>query len=81
MQPRLEEFLARLLTDPELRRRFVADAAMVAVEHGLSPDECRAVAMMSAQDLATAARSFEHKRNAKAKRRGWWFKRLFQWGG
>jgi hypothetical protein len=70
MQADIERFLARLLTDPGLRERFLADRAGVAKEAGLSPEEAQAVARMPSQDLRTAARSYQHKRDANAPRRG-----------
>jgi len=70
MQADVERFLARLLTDPGLRDRFLADRAGVASEMGLSPEEAQAMARMPAQDLRTAARSYQHKRDAKLPRRG-----------
>jgi pantoate kinase len=70
MQADVERFLARLLTDPGLRERFLADRAQVAREAGLSPEEAQAVARMPSQDLRTAARSYQHKRDAKIPRRG-----------
>jgi hypothetical protein len=78
MQQQLEALLARLLTDRELCERFLADPVAVAGEHGLSPDESRSVATMSAQDLTTAARSFKNKRNAKQKRGNSWLNRLLR---
>jgi hypothetical protein len=78
MQHRLEEFLARLLTDPQLRERFLAAPSAVAEAGGLSTEECRAVAEIVPQDLHTAARSFAHKRRLKRLRgRSIWFRRLF----
>jgi hypothetical protein len=79
MQADVERFLARLLTDPGFRDRFLADRAGVAEESGLSSEEAHAVAMMPGQDLRTAARSYQHKRNAKLprRRRNWlidWFR-------
>jgi hypothetical protein len=77
MQADVERFLARLLTDPRLRERFLADKAQVAREAGLSPEEAQAVAQMQSQDLRAAARSYQHKRDANAprRRRRWlgWF--------
>jgi hypothetical protein len=80
MQADVERFLARLLTDPGLREQFLADRAGVAKDAGLSQEEAEAMARMPSQDLRTAARSYQHKRDAKAPRRGrnWlvdWFRR------
>jgi hypothetical protein len=80
MQADVERFLARLLTDPGFRNRFLADrAGVIAEDAGLSPEEAQAMARMPAQDLRTAARSYQHKRDAKVplRRRGWladWFR-------
>jgi len=73
MPDRLEGLLARLLTDRAFRERFVSDPAAVAAQAGLSPEECRAAAKMSVQDVQTAARSFEYKRDAQRRRsaRSW----------
>jgi hypothetical protein len=84
MQAEVEAFLARLLVDPALRERFLTDPERVAVAQGLSSEEARALAAMSADDLRNAARSFAHKR-ASAPRPGWrrramvFLRRL--WGG
>jgi hypothetical protein len=77
MQADVERLLARLLTDRELRERFLADPAGIARGEGLSPEEAEAVARMPMQDLRIAARSYQHKRDAKAQkaRRNW----LFGW--
>jgi hypothetical protein len=77
MQADVERLLARLMTERELRERFVSDARGVATQEGLSPDEAEAVARLPTQDLLTAARSLEHKRNAKRERDGRW--RLLGW--
>ena len=65
MQADVETLMARLLTDRPLRERFADDPAAVAREAGLSPPEAEAIARISIEDLFTAARSYEHKRNAK----------------
>ena len=70
MQAEVEAFLARLLVDPDLRERFLADPEPVAAAQGLSAEEARALAAMNADDLRNAARSFAHKR-ARAPRPGW----------
>jgi hypothetical protein len=79
MQVDVERLLARLLTDHTFRERFLADPAGVARQEGLSPEEAGAVARMRAQDLRTAARSYEHKREANARQRG--ARRLRDWLG
>jgi pantoate kinase len=68
MQADVERFLARLLTDPAFRERFLAEPAAVASQAGLSPEETQAVAAIPAQDLRTAARSYQHKRDSKVQR-------------
>ena len=79
MQHQLEAFLARLLTDPRLRERFLADPMAIAEADGLSPDQCRALAAVPAPDLRTAARSFAHKRRLKRRRGPFvWLRRLFR---
>jgi hypothetical protein len=67
MQADVERLLARLLTDSGLRERFIADPARVAIDAGLSPEEAEGVARMPVPDVRTAARGYEHKRNAKQK--------------
>lgn len=79
MQADVERLLARLLTDRAFRQRFLAEPARVAREEGLSEGEARAAADMCAQDLQSAARSYQHKRDSQAQRRtrNWltrWFK-------
>jgi hypothetical protein len=69
MQADVERFLARLLTDPGLRERFLADRIGVAKDAGLSPDEAEGVARMPSQNLRAAARSYQHKRDANTQRR------------
>jgi hypothetical protein len=68
MQADVERLMARLLTDRELRERFIADPARVALQQGLSAAEAEMIARMSAQDLRTAGRGYEHKRNTMQKR-------------
>lgn len=79
MQADVERLLARLLTDRAFRERFLAHPADVARGEGLSPEEAEAVARMPAQDLRTAARSYQHKRDASARGRG--RRRLIDWLG
>ena len=84
MQADVEAFLARLLVDPDLRERFLADPAPVAMVQGLSEEEGRALAAMNADDLRNAARSFAHKR-ARAPRAAWLGRAAaffgWRWGG
>jgi hypothetical protein len=79
MQADVERFLARLLTDRDLRERFLADRASVAKDAGLSPEEVEGMARMPPQNLRTAARSYQHKRDAGAQRRRG--SRLADWFG
>jgi hypothetical protein len=76
MQADVERLLARLLTDRQMRERFVADPARVAIAEGLSAEEAEMIARMPAQDLCAAGRSYDHKRNAMRKDdRKTWFAR------
>ena len=70
MQADVERFLARLLTDPGLRERFLADRSGVAKDAGLSPEEAEGVARMPSQNLRAAARSYQHKQASKVPRPG-----------
>ncbi|HEV2988985.1 MAG TPA: hypothetical protein VG759_11120 [Candidatus Angelobacter sp.] len=84
MQHDVERLLARLYADSHIRERFLMDPEKICAQHGLSPDECRAMAMMLAQDLQTASRSFERKRNLKLHHSGFnsvwrWVKALGNW--
>jgi hypothetical protein len=65
---KVEIFLAQLYVDRSLREQFLLDPIAIASRYGLSPDQCRSLAMMPVQDLQTAARSFESKRRFKAQR-------------
>ena len=64
--------------DRAFRERFLADPAAIGAQQGLSSDECRAVATMPAADLATAARSYEHKRGDVQPQRASWLRRVFR---
>jgi hypothetical protein len=77
MQADVERFLARLLTDRAFRERFIADPADVARQEGLSPEEGKSITAMPVQDLRTAARSYQHKRDSKIQRRPRY--RLIDW--
>ena len=62
-----EAFLARLYTDAELRRRFLADPRAVAGGgagggHGLSAEEIQALVDIDRVGLELAAASFARKR-------------------
>jgi hypothetical protein len=77
MQDRLERFMARLLTDRAFRDAFFADPMAVGVREGLSDEQCRLAASMPRQDLRTAARSYEHKRQSAPPKRASWIQRVF----
>lgn len=61
----LENFLARLYTDAQMQKRFLADPASEAQRAGLSPQNCAAVARINPIELRLAARSFAHKRRKR----------------
>jgi|HubBroStandDraft_6_1064221.scaffolds.fasta_scaffold363131_1 hypothetical protein len=65
MQADVERLLARLLTDRDLRERFIADPTGIAIAEGLTAEEAEMTARMPVQDLRAAGRSYEHKRKAK----------------
>jgi hypothetical protein len=77
MPDRLERFMARLYTDGEFRKAFVADPAATGMREGLSEDQCRAVAAIPLDQLQRAARSYEHKRGGAKGRPGALLRRLF----
>ena len=64
--PRFEAFLAALYVDPDVRRRFVADARGTAAAAGLEPNEIDALAQVDLTGLELAARSYAAKRGSKA---------------
>jgi hypothetical protein len=68
VQADVERFLARLLTDAQLRDRFFADPLGAALAEGLSPEEAQGVAAMPLRDLRIAARSYEYKRKSMPSR-------------
>jgi hypothetical protein len=80
VQADVERFLARLMTERELRDRFLADAIEVAKQEGLSAEEADAVARIPIADLLTAARSYDHKRGAKPQRARWWLPKWLRIG-
>jgi hypothetical protein len=67
MQADVESLLAQLFADAELRQRFLGDPLNVARQHGLSVEECQAVAAMPAEELRRAAQSFDYKRKCGRK--------------
>jgi len=60
--PQLEQLLARLYTDAELRRQFLDDPRAVAVSANLADDEVDAMCNIDRTGLRMAAVSFESKR-------------------
>jgi hypothetical protein len=72
MRAEFETFLARLYTDAQLRRRFLADPRGEAQRHHLTTEECAALERIDRAGLELSARSFAHKRAIKASRRSWW---------
>jgi len=62
---RLEVFLARLYSDAEVRRRFVADRDAESRRAGLDDATRAALAVVDGGDLELASRSFEKKRGQK----------------
>jgi hypothetical protein len=77
MQADVERLLARLLTDRAFRQRFLAEPTRIARAEGLSEEETKAAAEMCVQDLQSAARSYQHKRDSKAPRTRNWLTRWF----
>lgn len=77
MTPAFESFVARLYTDAQARRRFLADAAEAAAASGLGPDEIAAVVRIDRVGLELAASIFDLKRR-RPRRRGAleWVRRL-----
>lgn len=68
--PALELFLARLYTEPILRRQFVLNMAAATTGAGLSAGELEALAMIDHAGLTMAADCYSHKRSQyKMKRR------------
>jgi hypothetical protein len=79
MQADIERLLARLLTDIELRERFIADPVGIAIAAGLSAQETETIARVSVQDLRVAGHSYARKRDAvrNGMRKTWilrWFR-------
>jgi len=60
--PALEAFLARLYTDDDARKRFLADVRGEAGRAGLSDAEADALAAIDRTGLRMAAASYAHKR-------------------
>lgn len=72
----LEAFLARLYTDADARRDFLADPRGSAARAELEPSEVDGLAAIDRDGLELAARSFEKKRAAREPRRSAWTRRL-----
>lgn len=71
--PAVEQLLARLYTDEEYRRRFLAAPFETATRAGLGPAEAQALAAIDRYGLVMAAHSYAHKRMAHTgKRRRKW---------
>jgi uncharacterized protein (UPF0276 family) len=71
-----ETFLARLYTDAQLRRRFLADPRGEAERHHLTDEERTALERIDRVGLEMSAQSFAHKRAIKDSRRSW---RRWKW--
>jgi len=74
--PRFEGFLAKLYTDAEARRRFLADPRGASRLAGLDEGDVEALAHIDRIGLELAARSFECKRAARQPRRSRWLRWL-----
>jgi hypothetical protein len=64
----LQDLLARLYTDPELRRAFLADPAAVALEFGIDPSEASELAAAAGAELEYFARTLLKKRMSEVKK-------------
>jgi hypothetical protein len=68
-----EDLLARLFTDPEFRARFKRDPQAVGRELALDDAALATLARTDWIGLELAARSYSHKREARAgRKRRWW---------
>jgi len=65
---RLERFLARLYTDPDLRAAFLGDPRATALAAGLSPEDADALGRIDRVGLELAADSFARKRARRGHR-------------
>jgi hypothetical protein len=65
----VEDFLARLYTDADLLRRFLADRAGEARKAGLAEFEIAAMGEADGVGLQMAAASYAHKRDGRSPRR------------
>ena len=66
----MEAFLARLYTDGELRRAFLARPEAAAREAGLDEQAVRSLAAIDREGLELAADSYDTKRAGHARKRG-----------
>lgn len=66
---RFERFLARLYTDADLLRRFLADPMTTAVRHGLDGRERSWLRDVDRAGLAFANESFSRKRASRRRSR------------
>jgi len=83
-----EAYLARIYVDADSRAEFLANPRAAAASHGLTPEECDALARIDVAGLEFAASSFEHKRqekerakNARRQGAGRGLRRLLAWCG
>ena len=77
MSPAFEAFLAALYADGNARERFLRDPRGASTAAGLSPKECKALENIDRIGLQFAARSFDHKRAQKLRRRS--RRSVFSW--
>jgi hypothetical protein len=68
----VEQFLARVYVDAEIRRRFLADPVEEAVRAGMDPSDAARFATVDREGIELAAASFARKRAAKRMSRRWW---------
>jgi hypothetical protein len=65
-ESRLEAFLARIYTDQNARKEFLANPSAVALKAGLEPNEIDAVVKIDRVGLELYARSLERKRESRS---------------
>jgi hypothetical protein len=63
----LEEFLGILYADPKAQERFRANPTREAILGGLSVEDCESLSRMDWSGFELACRSFNGKRNVKAR--------------
>lgn len=64
----IEQLLARLYTDEDFRRVFLAAPLEMALAAGLDSAEAQALAAIDRDGLAMAAHSYAHKRAAHSRK-------------